>query len=98
MDWHTILRFIHITSFAAWFGTVFTSLFVLKTLEPKLTGSATDTATYPEFLKSFIKRETKVADAGLKSQLPQACFLLSFFMAGPSAYWSNQDLSFFRSY
>ena len=81
MDWHTILRFIHITSFAAWFGTVFTSLFVLKTLEPKLTGSATDTATYPDFLQSFIKRETKVADAGFKIAIVSG-LLLAFFFHG----------------
>ena len=81
MDWHIILRFIHITSFAAWFGTVFASLFVLKTLEPKLTGSPADTAAYPEFLRTFIKRETKVADAGFKIAIVSG-LLLAFFFHG----------------
>ena len=79
MDWLALLRFIHVTSFATWFGTVFASLFVLKTLEPKLAGSTDETADYPKFLQNFIKLETKVADAGFKTAIISGLLLAIFF-------------------
>ncbi len=66
MDWYTILRFVHIVSFAAWFGTVFASLFLLKTLEPKLTDATGNPEKYTKLLWSYIKLETKVADSAFK--------------------------------
>ncbi len=66
MDWYVLLRFFHIVSFATWFGTVFASLFLLKTLEPKLTDSTGNPEEYAKILRSYIKRETKVADAAFK--------------------------------
>jgi len=51
MNTHSLLRFLHITSFAAWFGTVQASLFLLKALETKLTGEEEgDTAGYAGLL------------------------------------------------
>jgi len=79
MDWHTVLRFIHITSFATWFGTVFASLIVLRALAPHLTGSAGDIADYPDFLQRFIKLETRVADTGFKTALVSGLLLAVFF-------------------
>ncbi|UZJ40568.1 hypothetical protein OO006_09380 [Prosthecochloris sp. SCSIO W1101] len=81
MDWHAILRFIHVTSFATWFGTVFASLFFLKTLEPKLTGPDNDPGDYPMLLQTYIKLETKVADAGFKTAIVSG-LLLAFFFHG----------------
>lgn len=63
MNTHALLRFLHITSFAAWFGTVLASLFLLKALETKLTGEEEgDTAGYAGLLQKYIRLETKVAD------------------------------------
>ncbi len=81
MDWHTILRFIHVTSFATWFGTVFASLFLLKALEPKLTVSAEALADYPQLLRTYIKLETNVADAAFKLTVASG-LLLAFFFHG----------------
>lgn len=81
MDWHAILRLIHVTSFATWFGTVFASLFLLKTLEPKLTGPNNDPGDYPLLLQTYIKLETKVADAGFKTAIVSG-LLLAFFFHG----------------
>lgn len=81
MDWHAILRLIHVASFATWFGTVFASLFLLKTLEPKLTGSNKDSGDYPLLLQTYIKLETKVADAGFKIAIVSG-LLLAFFFHG----------------
>ena len=81
MDWHAILRFIHVTSFATWFGTVFASLLLLKTLEPKLTGPNNNLGDYPTFLQTYIRLETKVADAGFKTAIISG-ILLAFFFHG----------------
>ncbi len=81
MDWHTLLRLIHVTSFATWFGTVFASFFLLKTLEPKLTGPEDELGEYPRFLQTYIKLETKVADTGFKATIVTG-LLLAFFFHG----------------
>ncbi|NTU97904.1 MAG: hypothetical protein HGA62_08855 [Chlorobiaceae bacterium] len=66
MELHTVLRFFHVVSFAAWFGSVLASLFLLKTLEPKLTGTDRQQADeYAALLRNYIGLETKVADAGV---------------------------------
>lgn len=75
MDWYVLLRFIHIVSFAAWFGTVFASLFLLKTLEPKLTDSTGKPEEYAKLLRSYIKHETKVADAAFKITIASGLLL-----------------------
>ena len=62
MELHALLRFLHITSFAAWFGTVLSSLFLLKTLEKRLTDTESDSTAYAALLQHYIKLETKVAD------------------------------------
>lgn len=81
MDWHALLRFVHITSFAIWFGSVFASLFVLKVLEPKLTGPSEEVADFPGTLQNFIKLETKVGDTGFKTAVVSG-LLLAFFYHG----------------
>ncbi len=81
VTWYTLLKFIHVTSFAIWFGTVFASVFLLKTLEPALTGKEADVARYPEFLKTYIKQETAVADTGFKTAVVSG-LLLAFFFHG----------------
>lgn len=81
MDWHAILRLIHVASFATWFGTVFASLFLLKTLEPKLTDSDNGPGEYPTLLQTYIKLETKVADTGFKTAIVSG-LLLAFFFHG----------------
>ena len=65
MAFHTILRFVHIVSFAAWFGTILASLFLLKAIESKLTGNDDNTAEYAQLLQRFLKLETKVADVAV---------------------------------
>ncbi|NTW56367.1 MAG: hypothetical protein HGB20_04900 [Chlorobiaceae bacterium] len=66
MELHSVLRFLHVVSFAAWFGSVLASLFLLKTLEPKLTGADEKAAEeYSALLRKYVKLETKVADAGV---------------------------------
>ena len=79
MGWHSLLLFIHVTAFATWFGTVFASLFLLKTLEPKLTGTYDDLGDYPMLLQTYIKLETKVADAGFKTTIVSGLLLALFF-------------------
>ncbi|TCD48663.1 hypothetical protein [Chlorobium sp. N1] len=62
-----LLRMAHVVSFAAWFGTVLASLFLLKTLEPKLTGEDGEGAAREAalLLRRYIGLETKVADGAL---------------------------------
>ncbi|MBN1278180.1 MAG: hypothetical protein K9I59_02095 [Chlorobium sp.] len=79
MDVKTILLFVHITCFAAWFGTVLASLFLLKTLESRLTGTAERAAEYALLLREFIKRETKVADAAFIGVVLSGILLASLF-------------------
>lgn len=62
MEYLAFLRFIHILSFAAWFGTILASLFLLKALEPRLTGNSPTASEDAELLRKFIKIETKAAD------------------------------------
>lgn len=75
----TTLLFVHVTCFAAWFGTVLASLFLLKTLESRLTGSASRAAEDAVLLREFIKRETKVADVAFIGVVISGILLASFF-------------------
>ncbi|NTV98198.1 MAG: hypothetical protein HGA70_03445 [Chlorobiaceae bacterium] len=80
MELHNVLRFVHIVSFAAWFGTVLASLFLLKALEPKLTGTDGKKAEeYASLLRKYIKLETKVADAGVIGVLLSGILLAALY-------------------
>jgi putative membrane protein len=79
MDFHALLRVIHITGFAAWFGTIFATLFLLKTLEPGLTGEKKQAEEYSLLLRRFIKLETKVADVAVISVLLSGLLLAHFY-------------------
>lgn len=79
MDYHLILRFFHVTCFAAWFGTVLASLFLLRTLEPRLTGSARQAPEDARLLREFIRLETKVADVAFIGVLASGILLAVFF-------------------
>jgi putative copper export protein len=80
MELHTILRFLHIVSFAAWFGSVLASLFFLKVLEPKLTGTdKTQAEEYASLLRKYIRLETKVADAGVIGVLISGVLLATMY-------------------
>jgi len=76
---HTLLRFVHITSFAAWFGSVLASIFFLKTIEEKLTGNAGNTAEYSSLLQRYIKLETNVADTGFKMVIVTGILLAALY-------------------
>ena len=65
MAFHTILRSLHIIFFASWFGTILASLFLLKSLESKLTGNDENTPEFAALLQRFLKLETKVADVAV---------------------------------
>lgn len=62
MELHALLRLLHITCFAAWFGTVLSSLFLLKTLESRLTGKEGEGCEYAGLLKHYIRLETRITD------------------------------------
>ncbi|MGC8774103.1 MAG: hypothetical protein ACP5R6_02420 [Chlorobaculum sp.] len=79
MNFHALLRVIHITGFAAWFGTIFATLFLLKTLEPGLTGEKTQAEEYSRLLRRFIKLETKVTDVAVISVLLSGLLLAHFY-------------------
>jgi len=79
MDFHAILRLVHITGFAAWFGTIFASLFLLRTLEPGLTGEQAQAQEYRVLLMRFIKLETKVADVSVISVILSGLLLAHFY-------------------
>jgi len=79
MDLHALLRLVHITAFAAWFGTIFATLFLLKTLEPGLTSEQKQAEEYQMLLRRFIKLETKVADAAVISVLLSGLLLAHFW-------------------
>jgi putative membrane protein len=79
MNMQDILRMIHITCFAAWFGTVLASLFLLKALEPDLTGENMKAADRAALLQSFIKLETKVADVAFIGVIVSGVLLAQFF-------------------
>ncbi|NTW82763.1 MAG: hypothetical protein HGB36_05270 [Chlorobiaceae bacterium] len=80
MDFHSILRLIHIVSFAAWFGSVLASLFILKTLEPELAGKEAKKAKeYASLLQKYIKLETKVADVSFIGVILSGLLLAGFY-------------------
>ncbi|NTW63851.1 MAG: hypothetical protein HGA46_07150 [Chlorobiaceae bacterium] len=79
MDFHTLLRLLHITSFAAWFGTVLASLFLLKTLETTLTGKPDEAARDSVLLRSYIKLETRVADIAFIGVIITGILLASLY-------------------
>jgi putative copper export protein len=79
MDFHALLRLVHITGFAAWFGTIFATLFLLKTLEPGLTGDKQQAEEYSMLLRRFIKLETKVADVAVISVILSGLLLAQFY-------------------
>jgi len=79
MPYQSILLFMHVTCFAAWFGTVLASLFLLKTLESRLTGTAEHASEDALLLREFIKRETKVADVSFIGVIISGILLASFF-------------------
>jgi putative membrane protein len=76
---HTILRFLHIVSFAAWFGSILASLFFLKAIESKLTGNDENTAEYAQLLQRFLKLETKVADVAVIGVILSGILLAAFY-------------------
>ena len=79
MVFHTILRFVHIVSFAAWFGSVLASLFFLKAIESKLTGNDGNHTEFAALLKRFIKLETKVADVAVIGVILSGILLAVFY-------------------
>jgi hypothetical protein len=79
MDFHALLRLIHITGFAAWFGTIFASMFLLKTLEPGMTGDEATAKEHKALLMRFIGLETRVADAAVVSVLVSGLLLAHFY-------------------
>ncbi|RXK84564.1 hypothetical protein EST62_09305 [Chlorobaculum sp. 24CR] len=79
MDFHALLRVIHITGFAAWFGTIFATLFLLKTLEPGLTGDKQQANDHSLLLRRFIKLETKMADVAVISVILSGLLLAHFY-------------------
>jgi putative membrane protein len=79
MNFHALLRIIHITGFASWFGTIFASLFLLKTLEPGLTGEKNQAEEYSLLLRRFIRLETKVADVSVISVILSGLLLAHFY-------------------
>ncbi len=79
MNFHIILRLLHIIFFASWFGTILASLFLLKALESKLTGNASNSAEYAALLQRFIKLETKVADVGVIGVIISGIMLAGFY-------------------
>ncbi|MBM3162622.1 MAG: hypothetical protein FJZ79_04760 [Chlorobi bacterium] len=79
MNYHAVLLFLHTTCFAAWFGTILASFFLLKTLESRLTGTAPRAAEDALLLREFIKRETKVADVAFIGVVASGILLASFY-------------------
>ncbi len=81
MVFHTILRFVHIVSFAAWFGTILASLFFLKAIESKLTGNGNGNSTkeFAALLQRFLKLETKVADVAVIGVILSGILLAVFY-------------------
>ena len=79
MVFHTILRFLHIIFFAAWFGSVLTSLFFLKAVESNLTGNDGNHIEFAQLLKRFLKLETKVADVAVIGVILSGILLAVFY-------------------
>ena len=76
---HTLLRLLHLTSFAAWFGSVLASLYFLKSIEEKLTRNESNIGEYTSLLQRYIKLETKVADTGFKVVIVTGILLAALF-------------------
>ena len=76
---HTLLRFVHVTAFAAWFGSVLASLYFLKSIEEKLTGNSSNTGEYTSLLQRYIKLETKIADTGFKTVIITGILLAALY-------------------
>ncbi len=76
---HTLLRLLHITSFAAWFGSVLASIYFLKSIEEKLTGNTSNIGEYTSLLQRYIKLETKIADTGFKMVIVTGILLASLY-------------------
>jgi len=76
---HTLLRLLHVVSFAAWFGSVLASLYFLKCIEEKLTGNASNIGEYTSLLQRYIKLETKVADTGFKVVIVTGILLAALY-------------------
>ena len=76
---HTLLRLLHVTSFAAWFGSVLASLYFLNSIEEKLTGNASNIGEYTSLLQRYIKLETKVADTGFKVVIVTGILLATLY-------------------
>lgn len=74
-----MLRLMHITGFAAWFGTIFASMFLLRTLEPGMTGEAAKATEYRGLLMRFIGLETRLADTAVISVLVSGLLLAHFY-------------------
>jgi putative membrane protein len=81
MTLHAILRLVHITGFAAWFGTIFASLFLIRTLEPGLTDEEErlPAKEYSALLQRFIRLETKVADVAVISVIVSGLLLAHLY-------------------
>ncbi|NTU93255.1 MAG: hypothetical protein HGA56_04495 [Chlorobiaceae bacterium] len=79
MTLHAILRLVHITGFAAWFGTIFASMFLIKTLEPGMTDTEDKAKEYKGLLMRFIGLETKVADVAVVSVVLSGLLLTHFY-------------------
>ena len=76
---HTLLRLLHVTSFAAWFGSVLASLYFLKSIEEKLTGNESNIGEYTSLLQRYIKLETKIADSGFKMVIVTGILLAALY-------------------
>jgi len=79
MAFHTILRSLHIIFFASWFGTILASLFLLTSLESKLTGNDENTPEFAALLQRFLKLETKVADVAVIGVIITGTILTVFY-------------------
>jgi putative membrane protein len=79
MELHHLLRLIHITCFAAWFGTVLSSLFLLKALESRLTGPEDNSSVYAALLKHYIRMETRVTDVAFFGVIITGILLAGFY-------------------
>ncbi len=80
MDFHALLRLVHLTAFAAWFGTIFASIFLLRALEPGMTGGeAAKAGEHKALLMRFIALETRVADVAVVAVLLSGLLLAQFY-------------------
>lgn len=76
---YSLLVFLHVTCFALWMGAVAASLFVIRTLEPRLTNP--DFATKDsELLKAYIRYEVKLVDTAFFGVLFTGIALAQFYI------------------